>query len=251
MDLPAFNSVDIPNRPFLVRHAYAKAGEMVTVKSTVTDSGAVAAGLPRSTILRQGSVLGQAVADSKFYNANDVTNVGNICTQGSVTSLIAIGAGAANKLFKFRVNGGQEITVTMGAGDNTCDLVVTKLLASIPFAANLFAANVNTNFLQISTLRAGAVEFFEITTGNFNGQGGVGNDTFADNTKAGGSDGDYRVLGLGGGGFDDVLDLFGPLGAVQDKGAANLKSAEFKTTQLLNLTPEAKAVLTRRGSFFG
>lgn len=253
MQLPGLKSFDIPQRGFLLRlkDTFRKPGAMIQVKSTVTDSGAVGGGLPRATILRPGFVLGQKAVDSLFYKADDVTNVGNICTSGSATSLVAIGAGAASKTFKFKVNGGIEVTVTMGGGDNTCDLVVAKLMASIPFAGNLVATNVNTNFLKIQTLRAGVSEFFEITDGTINGQGGVANDTFANNTKAGGSDGDYRVLGLGGGGHEDHLEMLDATATAADQGAPNLMAGEFRESQLLGSTPEAKAVLARRGSFFG
>lgn len=256
MNLPSLTTVNIKARQFLlrIREGLTKLGEMVVVKSTVTDTGAVADGLPRDTILRPGMVLGKKASDGLFYPADDVSNVGNICQPASVSSLIAIAATAASKVFKYKVNGGPELSVTMGAGDNTCDLVVAALNADPAFAGNLIADKVATpvaNTLRIRTVRAGVTEYFEITDGNFNDQGGVANDTFADNTKAGGSDGDYRVLGLGAGGFEDHLDMLGRDGAVADQGAPNVLAGEFDESQLLNSTPEAKAVLARRGSIFG
>lgn len=256
MNLPTLYSVNIKARQFLlrVREGLTKLGEMVIVKSTVTDTGAVASGLPRATILRPGMVLGKKAADGLYYPADDVTNVGNLNQPASISSLIAIAATVASKVFKFKVNGGPEFSVTMGGGDNTCDLVVTALNANARFAANLIADKVATpvaNTLRIRTLRAGVNEYFELTDGDAHDQGGTANDTYADNTKAGGSDGDYRVLGLGAGGHEDHLDMLGPDAAVADKGAPNLLAGEFDESELLNATPESKAVLARRGSIFG
>lgn len=254
MNLASLVSINIKARQFLVRarDALLKIGAMVMVKSTVTDTGAVAAGLPRATILRPGMVLAKKASDGLFYPADDTTNIGgSICSQASVTSLIAIAATAAGKVLKIKMCGGSEFSVTMGGGDNTCDLVVTKLNSDARFAANLIASNDGSDKLVIKSLRAGVNEYFELTDGNFHDQGGVANDTFADNTKAGGSDGDYRVLGLGGGGYEDHLDMLGRDGAVADQGAPNLLAGEFDESELLNSTPEAKAVLRRNGSIFG
>lgn len=254
MMLPGITNVNIAARPFLLRSKANRTivGEMVQVKSTVTDSGAVGSGLPRATILRPGMVLGKKTSDGLFYPADDSNVSGS--QVASVSSLIAIAATAASKTFKWKYKNGVEHTVTLGGGDNSCDAVVTALNADDLFAADLIADKVATpvaNTLRIRSRRAGADEYFTITDGTLNDHGGVAEDTFEDNTGHGGSDGDYRVLGLGGGGHEDHLDMLGRDGAVADQSAPNLMAGEFDESELLNLTPDAKAVLTRRGSFFG
>jgi len=131
---------------------------------------------------------------------------------------------------------------------------VTALNADALFKADLIADKVATpvaNTLRIRARRAGSDEYFEITDGTLNDQGGADQDTFANNTTAGGSDGDYRVLGLGGGGHEDHLDMLGKDGNVAAQAAANLLAGHFDESELIGLTPDAKAVLSRRGSIFG
>lgn len=244
MRLPGVKKVSWPSRDILATGSADRAraaGSSATVKSTVTDSGS-----DRSTLLRPGFVIGKG-ADA-FYAATDAANViGSSCAVA--TSKIDLGAGTASKVFGWKYKGGAEQTVTMAGSDDTPAEVVTALGANAGFTRDLIAS-LNGNKLVVTSRRGGVGEYFQITAQNFNGQGGVAQDTFTNNSQYGGADADYRVLGTGDGGYTDYTDMLGADLVVSDTPANNLVAGWFIETQLIGLTAEAKAVLTRRGSLF-
>lgn len=247
MILPGVKKLSLPARGFLgsQRPEDRRSGGAIVLKSTVVDTGN---GLARTTLIRPGFVVGKKSSDGLFYRADDTSNVTGP-TAATVTSAADIGAGAASKTFKWKYKGGGEQTVTMGGADDTPAEVVTKLNGDENFNADLIAS-LNGNKLVITARRGGVSEYFQITTGTLNGQGGSTDDTFTDNAMYGGSDPDYRVTGTGDGGYADYVDMLGSDGAAANQYTPNLVAGVFKESQLIGLTAEAKAVLTARGSIF-
>lgn len=211
-----------------------------TRESIILDSGNTDTGSTPNDKFRAGNVCVKRASTGRYVEANDANGDRN--GQASAASLIAIGAGAASKTFKWKYKGGEEQTVTLGAGDNTAALVVTALNADADFSADLIASQAS-NILTIKTKRSGADEYFEITDGTLNDQGGVDQDTFANNTLKIGTDAEYRVTLE----FAELKDADGT--AVHDEVLA-ARVGHFKKANLINLTAEAEATLRKWGSIF-
>lgn len=209
--------------------------------SIILDSGNTDAGNTPTTEFRAGNVVALRTSTGRYVEAND-TN-GDRCTQASITGVVS-DASANNgfgKTFKWKYQNGAEKTVTMGsttADHDTNAEIVAVLNADAAFAADLIASE-SGNFVNIKSRRAGSDEYFEITDGTINAVLG-----FTNNTSAAGADADYRVT-------RDLGVLTNAAGtAVHDEVQA-YKAGYFDESQLINLTAEARAVLSRRGSIFG
>lgn len=232
-------ALELPCRAVLRNTQGARKGGAITVDSTVVDTGN---GLARTTLIRQGLVVVKVTSTGRFIRAD--TSGGDRNAVATKSSLVAIGAGAASKTFKWRYKGGAEQSVTTGAGDNTAALVAAALNADAGFARHLIASNSGSTLI-VSSREAGSSVYFEITDGTINGQGGTAQDTFANNTTAGGTDADYRVLGDDGGLPGDMFD---PAGAVANQTFANWIAGDFDSSKLIGPTAESLAVLAHRGS---
>lgn len=239
-----YRSVDRPSVSLVRDHSRTVRGEGIVVTSGVVDSGN---GLERTSILRPGFVVVKRTSTGEYIDTSDSN--GDRDAVASATSLVNIGSGAANKTFKFKYRGGVEHTITTVTATTSVAALVTLLNADDKFNSDLIADAVSST-LRIRSKRAGAGEYFEITDGTLNGQGGVAQDTFANNTSAIGTDADYRVIGHEGR-PEECVDLLSNTGvAASNDDSQNLWSAYFVEASLVGLTTQAKACFIRRGSRF-
>lgn len=209
----------------------------VTVLSTTVDSG----GDPRTTILRPGNVLCKISGTGKYTEANDsqVTETVHASVTGTVSD--ASSNAGFGKTFKWKYKDGPEQTITMGsttASHDTNAEIVALLNADPDFSADLIAEE-SGNFVKISARRAGSMEYFKVTAGTLNAVLG-----FVDDTEHKGTDGDYIVL-------RDYLDMFDAGGVASDQhGVTVVRKGHFDESELINLTADARRILTQRGSLF-
>lgn len=212
-------------------------GTDVLVKSTVTDSGNTAM---RTTILRPGTVLVKKTSDGLYYSAlfSD-SNGADRSAAASVSSATGITASWASTTQTFVVNGGASTAVSMAAGDDTNAEVVTALNASALFQAAGLVADVSASAVRVRTVQGGAHMSFVWTSSYA--------DTFGSGVASAegyGTDADYRVV-------EDYVDMLDEGAVAGNSVAKTSMSGFYDESQLLNLSGDARAVLTRRGSIFG
>lgn len=224
----AMLSQDFPK--ILIDGVGARNGADVIVASGQTDSGS-----SPTTRIRAGRVLVKRTATGKYELASSAT--GDRCTPPVVTAAEAADGDWASTTIKLKRNGAEVVTVTLGAGDNTTNLVVTALNADAEFRANAIAS-ASGGRVVVTGLVGGSGEAIEIVASLATAFGTAGTDSDA------GEDADYRVL-------TDPVDLVSPTGAASDALGSNLVAGHFDESELLGLTAEAKVVLSRRGSRFG
>ena len=206
-----------------------------TVLSTTVDSGS-----SPTTIIRPGNVLAK-ISTGKYTEANDsqVTESAKASVTGTVTD--ASSAAGFSKTFKWKYRDGEEQTVTMGSTTAEYDdnsEIIAALNADADFSADLLAA-ASGNFVVITSKRGGSLEYFKITDGTLNAVLG-----FVDNTEHAGSDGDYVVV-------TDYADMLDGAGVAADQhGVTCVRRGHFDESNLINLTKDARRVLTQRGSIF-
>ena len=207
----------------------------VTILSTTVDSGSTP-----TTILRPGNVLGK-ISTGKYTEANDSQITES--TIGSITGTVTDASSNAGfgKTLKWTYRDGVEQTITMGSTTASHDAnaeIVVILNADADFSADLIADE-SGNFVRIRTKRGGSLEYFKITDGTLNAVLG-----FTDNTEVYGTDGDYVVT-------DDYVDMRDADGTASDQqGVTAVRRGHFDESNLINLTQDARRVLTQRGSIF-
>lgn len=244
MAVSGYRSISRPSVSLVSDSKLSTRGEGITITSGVVDSSN---GLERTSILRPGYVVVKRTSTGKYLDTSDAN--GDRDAVASATSLVDIGAGAANKTFKFKYKGGVEHTITTATATTSVSALVTLLNADDKFNSDLIADAVSST-LRIRSKRAGSGEYFEITDGTLNGQGGSSQDTFANNTTAIGTDADYRVIGFEGA-PEEYVDLLTDLGVATDNDETqNLWAASFVEASLVGLTTQAKACFLRRNSRF-
>ena len=113
--------------------------------------------------------------------------------------------------------------------------MVTALNANALFAANFIASTV-ANRVTVKSLRAGADIYIKVTSTLSTAFGASGQEDQ-------GSDADYVIL-------DEYVDTKDTNGAAVTPLAVGWPVGDFLTTNLRNLTAEAKATMMRQGSFF-
>jgi hypothetical protein len=230
----------VQGRELLVDMTAAEPGPSLVLDQAARDTGNVP-----TTQLRPGLVLGRHPTSGRYYEADHV--LVEKSRPATVTSKIALGAGAASKTFKFLLDpAGPEFTVTGGAGDTTAALWAAKLNADPRFASRLVARDDGTGKLVVESLHHGSEGYFKVTAGTLNGQGGAPQDTFDDEREYRGEDGEYYVLDI-----REPIDMLDASGVARDQVVgATLRRGHFKKTKLLALTEDARKVLLRRGSYF-
>lgn len=232
---PGVKTLKIPGRKIRFQDLPLVRGSDVTIKSTVVDSGN---GLARTSLIRSGNVVVKKTADSLYYLANDATN-GDRNGPAIVTSVLGDGNAWKGATITSVINGGPGIAVTTQAGTATVAAAATDLNANAIFAAQLVASTA-AGKLVVKTLLGGSVMSLGISASDntlFGASPGV---------LAQGTDADYRVL-EGDGLAADMLDS---VAVASDTPAPSSYAGAYITAQLLNSTPEALAVLARRGSIF-
>lgn len=201
---------------------------------TVTlDSGNTDAGNTPTTEFRPGNVVALRTSTGRYVEANDAN--GDRCTSPAKTSS---GHTDGNGVIEVVGNHGS-ISVTTSTGTGTEANNATDLNANAAFAAH-YVATSGGGELTITARGKGADEWFYIAAASRDGAG------FSEGESNGvaGTDADYRVtrdLGI-------LADADGT--AVHDEVQA-YRAGYFDESQLINLTAEARAVLSRRGSIFG
>lgn len=248
MAVLGYRSFSLPSVNLVRDRNWSQRGPGITITSGVVDSSN---GLARTSILRPGFVVVKRASTGEYLDTTDAN--GDRDTVASATSLANIGSGAANKTFKFKYKGGVEHTITTATATTSVSALVTLLNADDKFNSDLIADAVSST-LRIRSKRAGADEYFEITDGTLNGQGGVAQDTFANNTFAVGAFADYRVVGFEGRSdpeFSEYADMLSEYAVAQGNcNVQNLWKAYFVEASLIGLTTQAKACFIRRGSIF-
>ena len=126
-------------------------------------------------------------------------------------------------------------SVTLASTDDTNAEVVAALNANADFSA-IAKASESGGFVKIETREAGAHKYIKVTSTLSTAFGASGKEAF-------GKDADYAVL-------LQYVDLQDESGSARDGEARLARIGYFDESNLINLTPEARATLARRGSIF-
>lgn len=204
--------------------------EGIIVDSTNTD----ATNTP-TTRIREGNVLVKRTSTGRYLEANDASGDRN--TAASVTSAENPDGDWDASTITVKVNGIEITAVTLASSSSTAATVAAELNADTDFAAHCNAA-VSGSDVVISTLRAGADMHLEVTSDLSTAFGTTANTGF-------GADADYVVLLQ----RVDVVDHIN--GSAAHAGARAARVGYFDESNLINLTAEARATLSRRGCLFG
>lgn len=197
---------------------------------TITD-----AGVTPNTRIRPGEVMVLRTSTGKYVSANDANGDRN--APASVSALETADIDWQNMVYTITVDGGVSFTVTLGATDDTDAEVVTALNANAVFAANCIA-DVNAGVVRIRTLEGGTEKTLTVVSDLATAYGA------APGISAKGTDADYRVS-------ERYMDLADENGTAIEGIVATSLVGFYDLSELRNITAEAQAVLTRRGSYFG
>lgn len=236
MPIFAHQSTTKPGRVVRLLQAPFVPGTDVLIKSSVTDSGNSAM---RTTILRPGFVVVKKTSDGLYYAATFSGSNGDRSAAASVSSATGITTSWASTTQTFVVNGGASIAVTLAGSDDTNAEVVTALNASALFHAAGLIADVSASAVRVRTTEGGAHKSF-VWTSSYADTFGTG----VASAEGFGTDADYRVI-------EDYVDMVDESGSVADSLAKTSMAGFYDESQLINLSGDARAVLTRRGSIFG
>lgn len=226
--LPGVFSSTIAYRKILLSESLSATGDEVTLDSSNTDASATP-----THRMRAGNVVVLRTSTGRYVEANDA-NADTGTAPAITTSSHTDGNGA---IVIVGNHGTISVTTTTGTGTEANN--ATDLEADATFAA-YYTATSAAGELTITANRAAADEWFYMDSTT------MATASFAegvDNASLG-ADPDVRVVTLAG-------DLQDADGTAQHAPAANLLRGHFDESQLINLTGQAKAVLSRRGSVFG
>lgn len=214
----------------------------VRYDSVKVDSGNVDSGSTPTSQLRAGNVLVYKNSADRFVEANDST--GDRSTRPVVSSAEAADTDWDGTTITTYLNGALVSTVVLAGTDDSTSEVVTALNAD--YAAKnlpLLASGADLAVLVVTCQLAGLgnVLRLESTLATaYANAGGAG--SFAEDA---GNDADYVVL-------DEFVDLENRDGtAVHADGRVIRGGGLLDESELINLTVDAKAVLTRRNVAFG
>lgn len=202
--------------------------------SAVIDSSNTDAGSTPTTRMRPGNVLVKRTSTGRYIEANDSNGDRN--APASVSASETADTDWQNAVITVTVDGGVSFSVTLGAADDTDAEVVAALNGNAVFAANC-KADVSGGVVRIRTLEAGAHKHLTVSADLATAFGSAG-------TSGNGTDADY-VVQL------PYVDLEDENGTATHAEARVARVGHFDESQLINLTAEARATLSRRGSFFG
>lgn len=209
----------------------ARKGPTVVLDSGNSDSDG---GHTPTYEFRAGNVVVLRTSTGRYVEANDTNGDRNTAASIETSSFSTTSGGDVVLSYK----GGQTISVTNSTGSGTVDNYVTDLNADATFAS-LFVADNNGGELRIRTRGRGADEWFYVAAGTHDDLGfseGEANAVY-------GTDADYLVTAE----WSELQDEHGT--AIHNT-AATYEAAVFDESELINLTAEARAVLSRRGSTF-
>lgn len=200
----------------------------------VLDSSNTDAGNTPTFRMRPGNVVIKRSSTGRYVEANDAN-----ADTGTAPSITSSGHSDANGEIKLVGNHGT-ISVTTSTGSGTEANHATDLNADAQFSA-FYTASSAGGELTIAANRAGSDEWFYVHTDTIATAGfskGVSN-------SVRGSDPDVRVLE----GFSSDLENLD--GTAQHGTAPTSLAGHYDESALINLTGQAREVLSRRGSIFG
>jgi hypothetical protein len=190
---------------------------------------------------RPGNVIVKRTSTGLYVEANDSN--GDRSTPPSVSSAEAADTDWDGTTITVYLNGTLVATVLLAGTDDSTSEVVTALNTAFA-AANLpiVASGLDAAVLVVKAHPGGSGTTLRVESTlatAFATAGGAG--SYAEDT---GEDADYRVT-------DDFADLKDQNGTACTAPVRNMVRGYFDESELLNLTADAKAVLSRRGSRFG
>lgn len=234
---PGVESVTLDNILVFKGELHKQLAKSIRISSAVRDENN-----SPTTRLRPGMCLGLVTSTGEYVEAN--SSSADKMTRASITTKIAISAwNTGTKTFKWKYKGGKEETVS-GATADTAAQMITSLNADANFRKDLFAeAGVAANTVKISANRAGEDEWFEITDGTVNDQGGVAEDTFDDNTQHAGTNPEIVVT-------DDTFDLLDSNNSARDAVGIGYPAGHIKESAVRYMDAHARAVLRANGTRF-
>ncbi|MCW8138112.1 MAG: hypothetical protein KIT58_04335 [Planctomycetota bacterium] len=191
---------------------------------------------PRAPVHRvlEGTVIVRVHGGYAFVDATDPR--GARCAPAEVVALQPADAAWANTQLTLSLSAGLGFVVPLDAQATTTAAVVDQLNRNLLFVTHFLASD-QGGLVRIRTREAGAHKHVLVESSLPAAFGPSG-------AAAAGTDADYRVTDA----TVEVRDLEGnPIEVL----VPTLLVANFDASELLSLTPEARAVLSRRGSYFG
>lgn len=226
--IPHFTSTTIAGREVLIDDSINTQADEITLDSGNADSGS-----SPTTLFRPGNVVIKRTSTLRFVEANDA----NADDLGSPT-ISTTSHTDGNGVIKLVGNHGT-ISVTTTTGSGTEANNATDLNANADFAA-FYTASSGTGELTITANAGGEGEWFYIHTDT------MATAPFAEGEDNGvsGTTPDVRVTGA-------YASLIDDEGTAVHASVLAYRSGYFDESQLINLTPAAKAILVSRGAVFG
>lgn len=231
--LPALVATTLADRRILLDDIGRREGADITLDSTNTDAGSVP-----TFRMRPGNVVVREAASGRYREANDA--LGDRNTPAAVTALVTGAVAHQLAVITLSVDGGPAFAVTLGAADDTDAEIAAALNANARFAGECIADVVAAR-VRIRTINAGSGKTLEVSDDVAAPDSLFG--AAATPSRAFGADADYRVTA-------DFADLEDENGAAIDAPVKNFFAGHFDESNLINLTAEARAVLSRRGAHF-
>lgn len=226
--LPGLHVRSFEPRRYLVNHHPLVVGSVA-----VLDPSARSPLPPPHRLLAGTVIVRSARQPALFLTATDP--LGQRCLPAEVTSLAVADAAWAGSVLTTSLAPGLGVAVPLDAQATTTAAVVDQLNQNPLFAGDFLADDAGGR-VRIRTREAGAHTLLRVESSL--------PAAFGPNGLAGaGRDADYRVTDATG----EVRDMDGnPLEAA----VPTVVVGHFRESELLELTPEARAVLSRRGSLF-
>lgn len=226
--IPHFSSTTISGREVLIDDSLATEAGSITLDSGNTDTGS-----SPTTRFRPGNVVIKRTSTGRFVEANDA----NADDLGAATITTSSHADATADIVVVGNHG--TITVTVSTGSGTEANCATDLNADADFAAH-YTASSGGGELTITSNEVGPDEWFYMGAGTSDSYG------FAEGENNGvrGTQPDVRVTA-------EYADLVDEEGTAVHADVLAYRRGHFDASQLINLTAEARSLLTARGSIFG
>lgn len=227
MIIPHYSSTTLTGRRVLVDNLIDPRISTVTLDSGNTDAN----GTPTHRI-RPGNVVVRRASTGRYVEANDTNGDRAVAPTKSTTSHTD-----GNGVIKLVGNHGT-ISVTTTTGTGTEANNATDLNADADFAAHYTASSAGGE-LTITANRGGKSEWFYIHTDTMS----TAPFTEGEDNGVAGEDADFRVV-------LDFVDLKDEEGTACHGDAKVAWTGHFDASNLINLTPEARATLAARGAKF-
>lgn len=226
--LPGLYTRAFDRRRHLINHHPELPGSDVVLDRTTRSPVAPFHRIP------EGTVVVKQVTAPTFVAASDPR--GARCRPAEIVAAQPADAAWANTIVTASLASGLGFPVLLDQAAVTTAAVVDQLNQSVPFASQFLADDVG-GVVRIRTREAGAHKHLLVEStlpAAFGPAGAVGK----------GVDADYRVT-------DQAVELRDLEGNPIEAVVPSLVIAHFDESELLHLTPEARAVLARRGALFG